>query len=70
MLTQDFQQLIIFFICSVFILLIAAGMYCRQRSNAYIGTGRVNDIEAWYLRANIAWVSTACLSLALVIRFI
>ena len=70
MLTYDFHRLIICFFCVVFILLIAFGMYCRHRSNSYIGTGRVTDIEAWYLRANIAWVSTARLALALVFRFI
>ncbi|MET3978866.1 hypothetical protein ABIB62_001435 [Mucilaginibacter sp. UYP25] len=70
MLTQDFQRLIICFFCVVFVLLIAFGVYCRHRSNSYIGTGRIAEIETWYLRANVAWVSTACLSLGVVITFI
>lgn len=70
MLTHTFEQLIICATCIVFVLLISAGVYCRRRSRSYIGTGRVNEIEAWYTRATLAWVCTFCLSIALVIKFV
>lgn len=70
MLTQSFQILIICLFCFAIILVVAFGMYSRYRYNAYIGTGRVSDIEIWYLRQNIAWAFTAGLSLVLIMKFI
>jgi hypothetical protein len=70
MLTQTFEQVIIYAICVTLFLLISAGLYCRRRSNSYIGTGRVAEIETWYTRSTLAWICTFCLSMALVIKLI
>jgi hypothetical protein len=70
MLTNQFELLVAFSVCVLFISLVSFGLYCRYRYNSYEGTGRAYDIDGWYDRANITWIFTFCLSVAMVIKFI
>ena len=70
MLTADFQKLIICFFAMVVLSLVAYGIYCKRKSNSYIGTGRVAEIESYYYKATIIWIVTFCISIGVIINFI
>ncbi|TWR27394.1 hypothetical protein FPZ43_12995 [Mucilaginibacter pallidiroseus] len=69
MLTHDFERLLIIFFLIIFFALVGYGAYCKRKSNSYIGTGRVADIELWELKAIATWVVTFCIIVALLIEF-
>jgi hypothetical protein len=70
MFTHSFQ-LILIFSCAIVIVMIAAyGVYCRSRANSFVGTGRVTDIHTWALKANISWIASFVLAIAMIIPFI
>jgi hypothetical protein len=64
MITESFQLRLIVFLVTAIISLLAYGWYCRRRSNSYVGTGRVAEIETWTIKAAISWLAGIALTLA------
>lgn len=62
MISATLQLFLMGFCVVVILSTMAFAMYCRQRSKAFIGTGRITDIEAWALRANLSWVFCAVIT--------
>ena len=52
----------------VLIALVAYAMYCRRKLKKYQGTGRVAEIDKWYLKSIIAWILALLLVGTLVIK--
>ncbi|WP_158223473.1 MULTISPECIES: hypothetical protein [unclassified Mucilaginibacter] len=48
---------------------IAFAVYCRQRAKAFMGTGRITDIESWAMRSNISLVFCAVLTTILLLTY-
>ncbi|TFF37563.1 hypothetical protein [Mucilaginibacter psychrotolerans] len=69
MLTDDFQRLLIGVFAVVLIALVAFGYYCNRKSKSFAGTGRVAEIEAWYLKSVISWIATFAVSLAAIVNY-
>ncbi|RWY47885.1 hypothetical protein [Mucilaginibacter gilvus] len=70
MLTNDFQKLLICFFALVMTGLITYGFYCNHKSKSFAGTGRVAEIEAWYVKSVISWIATFALSLVAIVNYI
>ncbi|MBD1366915.1 hypothetical protein IDJ77_24100 [Mucilaginibacter sp. ZT4R22] len=70
MLTNDFQKLLICFFALAMTGLVTYGYYCNRKSKSYAGTGRVAEIEAWYVKSVISWIATFGLSLVAIVNYI
>ncbi|WP_374950701.1 hypothetical protein [Mucilaginibacter sp.] len=70
MITPQFHKLIVIFFFVLVASLIAYGVYCRRKSHSYMGTGRVTDIEQWYIKGTLSWVALFMLVLLALIDFL
>jgi cbb3-type cytochrome oxidase subunit 3 len=68
MLTNEFQKLLTVLFALLFLGLIAYALYCKHKMNSYIGTGRVNDIEIWWLKSAVSWIATFALTIMLILH--
>ncbi|MCQ6958243.1 hypothetical protein [Mucilaginibacter aquariorum] len=69
MFTRTFQLVLIFSSFVILGLLVAYGWYCRNRSQSFIGSGRVTDIETWHMKATLSWIATFIMMFAMAVWY-
>ncbi|OJW13817.1 MAG: hypothetical protein C0154_11140 [Mucilaginibacter sp.] len=69
MLSTTFQVFLIVLGALIMFSTIAFAVYCRQRAKAFMGTGRITDIESWAMRSNISLVFCAVLTTILLLTY-
>lgn len=70
MLSNDFQMLLGCLFITLLVGLASYGLYCRKKLRSFAGTGRMADIDAWYLKSALAFIATFCLSVVAIINYI
>ena len=70
MITPAFHRILIYSLLFLIVLFIVLGIYCVRKSQSYIGTGKVAEIEGWSLKATASWITTGTLTLLMVMELI
>ncbi|MEO7214787.1 hypothetical protein [Mucilaginibacter sp.] len=70
MISTDFQKMITVFFFLLIMAVFAFGSYCNRKSKSFVGTGRVAEIEAWYVKSVISWIATFGLSIVAIVNYI
>ncbi|MBD1393072.1 hypothetical protein [Mucilaginibacter glaciei] len=70
MMSPHFQKLLITLFLMLIISLVVLALYCRNKSQSYIGTGRVAEIEAWSIKAAFSWILSGGLSIGFILMIL